>query len=144
MKKQMNKIKYTDLHIRFLGTQSSTGSYQHGYKNTRQARKSALTGTKSNKRKKLWKTHSFGYNAMRKIKYHIGYDVISFNQKAFLPCWIQWLGCRPYNVHSDNRNNFQSVNRICPIEVLKTVQIVHLFFLRFLQSYRSSPRRLQR
>lgn len=30
--------------------------------------------------------YSFGYNAMIKIKYHIGYDVISFNQKAFLPC----------------------------------------------------------
>ena len=53
MKKPMNKTKYTDLHIRFLGTQSSTGSYQHGYKNTRQAKKSALTGTKTNKRKKL-------------------------------------------------------------------------------------------
>ena len=51
----MNKIKYTDLHIRFLGTQSSTGSYQHGYTNTRQATKSALTGTKTNKRKKVMK-----------------------------------------------------------------------------------------
>ena len=49
----MNKIRYTDLHIRFLGTQSSTGSYQHGYENTRQATKSALTGIKTNKRKKL-------------------------------------------------------------------------------------------
>lgn len=49
----MNKTKYTDLHIRFSGTQSSTGSYQHGYENTRQAKKSALTGTKTNKRKKL-------------------------------------------------------------------------------------------
>ena len=47
----MNKIKHTYLHIRFLGTQSSTGSYQHGYKNTRQAKKSALTGIKTNKRK---------------------------------------------------------------------------------------------
>lgn len=52
----MNKTKYTDLHIRFLGTQSSTGSYQHGYKNTRQAKKSALTGIKTNKRKKVMKT----------------------------------------------------------------------------------------
>ena len=43
----MNKIRYTDLHIRFLGTQSSTGSYQHGYENTRQATKSALTGIKT-------------------------------------------------------------------------------------------------
>lgn len=51
----MNKTKYTDLHIRFSGTQSSTGSYQHGYKNTRQAKKSALTGTKTNKRKKYEK-----------------------------------------------------------------------------------------
>ena len=49
----MNKTKYTNLHIRFSGTQSSTGSYQHGYENTRQAKKSALTGIKTNKRKKL-------------------------------------------------------------------------------------------
>lgn len=53
MKKPMNKTKYTDLHIRFSGTQSSTGSYRYGYKNTRQAKKSALTGIKTNKRKKL-------------------------------------------------------------------------------------------
>lgn len=48
---KFHKIKYMDLHIRFSGTQSSTGSYQHGYKNTRQAKKSALTGIKTNKRK---------------------------------------------------------------------------------------------
>lgn len=47
----MNKIKYTDLHIRFSGTQSSTGSYQHGYENTRQAKKSALTGIKKETKK---------------------------------------------------------------------------------------------
>ena len=52
----MNKIRYTDLHIRFLGTQSSTGSYQHGYKNTRQATKSALTGIKKETKKKVMKT----------------------------------------------------------------------------------------
>ena len=101
-------------------------------------------GYKETNKKKLWKPHSFGYNAMRRIKYHIGYDVMSFNQKAFLPCWIQWQGCRPYNVHSDNRNNFQSGNRICPREVLRTVQIVHLFFLRILLSYRSLLQRLRR
>lgn len=48
---KFHKIKYMDLHIRFLGTQSSTGSYRYGYKNTRQAKKSALTGIKTNKRK---------------------------------------------------------------------------------------------
>lgn len=47
----MNKIRYTDLHIRFLGTQSSTGSYQYGYTNTRQAKKSALTGINKQKKK---------------------------------------------------------------------------------------------
>lgn len=53
----MNKIKYTDLHIRFLGTQSSTGSYQHGYENTRQAKKSALTGIKKQTKEKSYENH---------------------------------------------------------------------------------------
>ena len=52
----MNKIRYTDLHIRFLGTQSSTGSDQHRYENTRQATKSALTGIKK-QTKKSYENH---------------------------------------------------------------------------------------
>lgn len=53
----MNKTKYTDLHIRFLGTQSSTGSYQYGYKNTRQAKKSALTGIKKQTKEKSYEKY---------------------------------------------------------------------------------------
>ena len=46
-----------DLHIRFLGTQSSTGSYQHGYENTRQATKSALTGIKKQTKEKSYEKY---------------------------------------------------------------------------------------
>ena len=53
----MNKIRYTDLHIRFLGTQSSTGSYQHGSETPRQATKSALTGIKKQTKEKSYEKY---------------------------------------------------------------------------------------